>query len=189
MPIKKSDDELQIVWAEVYVPNVPDSDGDFMNAEEIRKMAYGFLAKGAVHQIDVQHDNNTYGCSVVESFVAREDDTIFIPDAWVVGVHVPNDVIWKMVKDGELNGFSMEAFAKKSATVLEIDIPPVVKGETDEVEAHTHSFEVGFTKDGEFLGGVTSLYDGHKHMIAKGTVTEMSAGHNHRFSVVEEMLG
>ena len=41
---KKSDAKKQIVFGEVYVPNVRDTDGNFMTAETIEKMAHDFLA-------------------------------------------------------------------------------------------------------------------------------------------------
>ena len=103
--IKKADDELQIVYAEVYAPNIPDSQGEFMQPTTIRKMAHSFLAKGFVNQIDTNHDNVTNGSYVVESFIARKNDPDFIEDSWVVGVHVPDSDLWAKIKKGELNGF------------------------------------------------------------------------------------
>ena len=41
--IRKTDDELQIVYGEVYAPNVPDVHGEFMTPVEVRKMAHRFL--------------------------------------------------------------------------------------------------------------------------------------------------
>lgn len=188
--VKKTDDELQIVWGEVYAPNIPDSQGDFMNAEEIRKMAYGFLASGKVKKIDVNHDNNLYGCALVESFIAQSGDPTYIEGSWVVGVHIPNPALWKLVKDGKLNGFSMEAMAVKKESLLELDIPSVIKGEVIKDDTgHSHEFEVSFDSDGNFVGGhTTKAEDGHFHMIVKGTVTETTAGHTHRFSFVEGLV-
>jgi hypothetical protein len=36
---KKADDELQVVYVEIYSPGVPDSQNDFMTKDEIRWMA------------------------------------------------------------------------------------------------------------------------------------------------------
>ena len=42
---------------------------------------------------------------------------------------------------------------------------------------------------GNFLGGMTNpAPDGHVHRIVRGTVTEPSNGHAHRFSFVEGVL-
>ncbi len=188
--IKKFDDELQIVWAEVYAPNVPDSEGDFMVPEEIRKAAYHFMCKGRLDQIDVNHDNELYGCHVVESFIAREDDPLFIPGSWVVGVHIPSPKLWGMVKSGELNGFSMQALAYRTPKELGYKLPSDVRGQTDFSHGHGHDFAVAFDDDGTFLGGATLAggEDGHTHAIKRGTITEPGPdGHVHRFSFVEEL--
>jgi hypothetical protein len=185
---KKEDAELQIVWGEVYAPNVPDSQGDFMTAEAIREMAYSFVKEGNMGAVDVMHDNKQYGCYIVESFIARDDDSVFIPGSWVVGVHIPNKSLWERVKNGELNGFSMEAIVHRVQTELEIDFPLTVVGYTDKVDGHAHSFMVRYDENGKFLGGITDQDEGHYHQIMAGTVTNKTNGHSHKFSIVEGVL-
>ncbi|MCO5157866.1 MAG: XkdF-like putative serine protease domain-containing protein [Aquamicrobium sp.] len=186
--IKKQDDEQQLVYGEVYAPGFPDSQGDFMTVETIQEMAHGFMRKGLVTKIDVQHSQQESGCYVVESFIAREGDLTFIPGSWVLGVKVPDPEIWSLVKSGELNGFSLDGFGVRVETVLEIDMPDLLQGETLEVEGHRHRFFVKFDRDGNFLGGHTDVVDGHMHRILRGTVTEDAFGHAHRFSFVEGVL-
>ena len=79
--IKKLDQDEQIVFGEVYAPDFPDSQGDYMSAREIKKMAYNFLQKGNVSNIDTNHSQVPNGSRVVESFIAREGDPIFTPGA------------------------------------------------------------------------------------------------------------
>jgi hypothetical protein len=191
--------ELQICYGEVYAPNRPDADGEFMTAESIRKMAHGFLREGRMAQIDVMHDNKVAkGCSVVESFIAPEDDKTFLPGSWVVGVHVPDPDLWGLIKKGTLNGFSMEALVNKEEMEVELDIPPVVRGRTSSPfgdadvvvkgEAdHNHEFFVTYDAEGKFRGGVTNFVNGHSHRILAGTHTEKSEGHLHRFSAVDNV--
>ena len=105
---KKSDNKKQIVFGEVYVPDVRDTDGEFMTAETIEKMAHNFLANKKNFEISKSHDGNTDKGCVVESFIAREGDPDFIPGSWVIGVHIPDVEIWKQVEDGTLTGFSIE---------------------------------------------------------------------------------
>lgn len=191
VPFKKTDDELQVVWGEVYAPGFPDSQGDFMTAEGIRQMAWNFMKKQALHKVDVQHCQQESGSYIVESFIAREGDPVFIPGSWVVGVKIPDPEIWGLVKSGELNGFSLDGFGIRRKTTLEIEMPEVLKGETDMVDDHTHGFSVRFGENGEFLGGETlPSLDGHMHAIVKGTVTEPAGAtpHTHRFSFVEGVL-
>lgn len=189
--IKKTDAELQVVWGEVYAPGYPDSQGDFMQPAGIREMAWGFMKKRALHKVDVQHSQKESGSYIVESFIAREGDPLFIPGAWVVGVKIPDPAVWALVKSGELNGFSLDGFGRRTPTTLEIELPEALEGETDEVAGHHHRFTVRFAADGAFLGGETAPGpDGHVHRIAKGTLTEPAGAvpHSHRFSFVEGML-
>jgi hypothetical protein len=107
MTFKAADDELQIVWGEVYVGDVLDSQGEFMTIDTVRKSAYEFMIAGRTLSIDVQHDNKSYKAYLVETFISRKGDPIYIPDAWVVGVYVEDRVLWQAIKDGDLNGFSL----------------------------------------------------------------------------------
>lgn len=197
--VKKIDEEQRIVWAEVYIPDILDSHGDFMTPSEIEKMAHDFLASGKVGEVDVNHDNDvTRGNVLVESFIARDDDTLFLPGAWVAAVHCPDDEMWERVKSGEINGFSMQAKVFMRPKEIEIDVPPEVRGVTMKAEGtdegstlHEHEYMVGFGEDGAFQGGET-LPDatGHIHRIKRGTVTEGGPkdGHTHRFSVTDALL-
>lgn len=189
LPIKKTDEELRLVYSEVFAPGFPDSQGDFMSAETIRKMGHQFLMDGLVDKVDVGHSQIESGCFVVESFIAREDDPVFLPHSWVVGIYIPDDTIWAAVKSGELNGLSLDGFGVRIPTTLEIDIPDVLTGLTTETDGHSHEFYVRFDAFGNFLGGQTSPspVDGHSHTIKRGTVTETVNDHNHRFSFVEEI--
>lgn len=187
--IKKLDEEQQLVFGEVYAPNFPDSQGDFMTAETIQNAAHNFLMNGYVANIDLNHTRELSGCKVVESFVAREDDSIFIPGSWVLGVKVFDPEIWGLIKNGELNGFSLDGSAIQVETELEIEIPLSLTGMTDDAEGHRHTFTVNFDNEGNLLGGVTGPGpDGHVHRIVRGTLTEMTEGHAHRFSFVEGIL-
>lgn len=192
--IKKSDDELQIVWGEVYIPDIPDSQGDFATAETIQKAAYEFIAKGKVNQIGIEHAPEKGKAVIVESFIARKGDPDFIEGSWVLGVHIPNETTWGLVKSGELNGFSFEGISQKQTKTVELTMPTLIKGETDTAVDHSHDFTVQYGPSGEFIGGMTSpAEDGHYHMITKGTATAVAAKadgteHSHRFSFVEGIL-
>ncbi len=191
LSIKKSDDDLQVVYGEVYAPNFPDSQGEFMTVATVRNMGWGFLMKGNVTKIDVQHNQKMAGCFVVESFIAREGDPTFIPDAWVIGVYVPDKELWGLIKSGELNGFSLDGYGARVATEITLEIPELLKGETDEVEGHTHEFYAVYDAEDNFVGGNTSkAEDGHQHVIISGTATEYAGNpsHRHRFSFVEGIL-
>ena len=126
-----------MVFGEVYAPGFPDSQGDFMTPDEIKKMAYNFLRKG----LDVEHRRQPLaepsGSYVVESFIARDGDPIFIPGSWVLGVKVPDQSVWQMVKSGELNGFSLDGFGVRTPKAFSIEMPELLKGETTVERDHS----------------------------------------------------
>lgn len=184
--IKKIDEDKQIVFGEVYAPvELPDSDGDVMSAESIESMAHLFMKNYRQGSIDVNHDNDIVPATVVESFIVRKGDELYIEGAWVVGVHIEDDEIWEGVKSGELNGFSLEGLAKATVKEVEIDVPASVSGKTIKEDGHAHKFTIRFDDDGVFLGGRTAVTNGHSHEITNGTLTEETNGHAHKFSYVE----
>lgn len=181
-------EEQQIVYGEVYAPNRPDAQGEYMTAGDIRKMAHEFVRKGKMAQIDVMHGNKLVsGASVVESFIADATDSRFLPESWVIGVHVPDSGLWNSIKKGDINGFSMEALVTRHDQDVDVEIPPVVTGLTSKSENHEHKFFVTYDAKGEFKGGVTDTVNGHFHSIVAGTHTQDAAGHRHRFSSVDNI--
>lgn len=181
--------EQRMVWAEVYAPSRPDVDGEYMSAETIRKMAYDFARDLRLKSVDVEHDNSVAeNVAIVETFIARKGDPDFIADAWVVGMHINDDQLWADVKAGKINGFSVEALVTKSPKMVEIEIPDEVVGKTSLEQDHDHQFMVKYSEQGRFLGGQTTPGpDGHVHLIARGTITEETNGHQHRFSSVDNV--
>lgn len=187
--IKKQEPEKQIVYGEVYAPTVPDAHGDYMSEEVIMETAYDFMKHQRLKKIDVEHNEHESGAYVVESFIARKGDPDFLPGSWVIGVHIPDPILWDQVKRGKLNGFSLMGMGLKKKTTVEIDVPDVITGMTTETEGHAHEFVVRYGENGKFLGGETTpAEDGHAHKIVSGTVTSEENGHTHRFSFVEGVL-
>lgn len=188
---KSVDQAERLVWAEVYIPNVPDSDREFMTPEEIKKMSYGFMRDMNLTSVDHQHDNVLVdGCCVIESFIARKGDPEFVEGAWVVGMHIDNDDAWERVEKGEINGFSMQAMVIKEPKDVILQMDDILEGFTmkSEKDQHFHEFLVSYDSDGNFRGGkTTKAEDGHFHLIRQGTVTMEAAGHSHRFAHVENL--
>lgn len=188
IPIKKTDDDRQLAYGEVYIPMIPDSQGDFMTEIEIEKMAHRFMKNQLLYGVDTEHDMADNGSVVVESFIAREGDPDFMKGAWVAAIWVP-DELWPLVKSGELGGFSMYGGGERIATMITIEVPDdgIMKGETTEMDDHIHKFTLRFDEVGSFLGGETNTVSGHSHTITKGTVTDKADDHRHRFSFVEAL--
>lgn len=188
VPICKTDDDRQLAYGEVYIPMIPDSQGDFMTEIEIEKMAHRFMKNQLLYRVDTEHDMADNGSVVVESFIAREGDPDFMKGAWVAAIAVP-DELWPLVKSGELGGFSMYGGGERIPTMITIEVPDdgIMKGETSEMEDHFHKFTIRFDNEGSFLGGETNTVNGHSHTITKGTVTDKESDHRHRFSFVEAL--
>lgn len=185
--IKSDTPDEQLVYGEIYAPMRPDSDGEYMTAEEIKKMAHDFVRRQKMGMVDTNHDNKLVeGASVVESFIARKGDPDFIEGSWVIGMHIDNADTWAAIKKGDLNGFSMEAeVLRGEPTEVTMELPPVVSGITSKSEEHQHNFYVAYSKKGDFLGGTTDMVNGHRHIIQGGTVTNTVEGHSHTFSSVD----
>ncbi len=200
--------EQQLVWAEVYVPGMPDSHGNVMTATEIRKMAHKFMKDALTQAVDVQHDGDeSRDLYIVESFVVDHDGHPdgYFPGSWVVCCHVEDPRIWQAVKNGELNGFSMEARVFMQDRLLEIEIPDEgLSGETELAaepgeDLHRHGFTVTFSLDGTFIGGQTTTNAGHFHPITRGSLTDglvpagttgkpLAGTHTHRYSMFDSIM-
>lgn len=113
--IQKTDSMRRLIFCEVYVPDIEDAHGHFMAREDVETAAHQFLASGATGNVDYNHDNEVNrGCFVVESFIVRESDPDFtIPGAWVVGIYVGDDELWKKILSGSIVGVSMEAWVTR----------------------------------------------------------------------------
>ncbi|GLY12222.1 XkdF-like putative serine protease domain-containing protein [Pseudobacillus badius] len=111
--INKEEEEQQLVYGLVYEPDVEDSHGDFMTAEEIEKAAHGFMKDA--RNIDKQHDFNAGVGEVVESYIAPADFTIgeqtITKGSWVL-VTKASDEIWEEIKKGAITGYSMAGTAE-----------------------------------------------------------------------------
>lgn len=182
---KQSKEEFQVVYGEVYAPNHVDTDWETMTAEEIREMAWNFLATKDMDNIDINHNLEKSGCYVVESFIARANDPDgFNEGAWVLGVRCTDD-IWKQVKKGELNGFSLYGTVKKFPAKVLIEVAKQIAGVTetstiDIIPYHEHTFIVNLNKSGRIVSGKTDIVQGHFHVITKSTATENELDHSHR---------
>ena len=106
VPIVKVDAEKRIVLGVVYEPDVRDTDGNFMTAEEIERWPT-VLENMRNTNIDRNHDDKPQYGVVVESFIARKGDPDFPPGAWVLGTHVIDDETWEAIKSGEITGYSI----------------------------------------------------------------------------------
>lgn len=103
----KIEEEKRRVLGVVYEPNVVDSDGEFMTAEEIEKAYYCFLQSGA--PIYVMHKERALA-RITQNYLAPCDLEIeghkVKRGTWLMEVEILDSHLWQKVKAGELTGFS-----------------------------------------------------------------------------------
>jgi len=180
--IKTVNAEKQVVYGEVYAPNVLDTWGELMLPEDVELMAHRFMKMAHMKEaIDTQHDNIPNGSYPVESFIAREDDPDYTPGAWVLGVKITDSGVWDAVKSGKLNGYSFESLCRGVPAVIELEVLRDNFGITEETAGHSHMFFAEVGDNGVVVTGRTTTVLGHDHLISEGTATDESFGHAHRY--------
>ena len=179
----------RVVFAEVVIPDRPNTYGDIHTPKQVKDIAYGFMKAGIGDTvgIDVDHDNEDLSGSikVIESFIAREGDPDFIEGSWVVGLYIGDDSTWNKVLDGDITGYSYEACMYSKDAEIEIPIVRTVAGFTakDVIDDHFHTFLVVLDMEGNVLYGSTNDVDSHTHSIMNNTYTEYGLGHSHRYNI------
>ena len=85
--------------------------------ETIEKLAHDFLSKGRVNSFTTQHLKDTNTISLIESWIKTSESDksnelgFDLPiGTWFVGCKVHDYGIWEEIKEGKMNGFSIESF-------------------------------------------------------------------------------
>ena len=166
-------------------PNRPNVYGDFHTKESVRQFAYGFMLNG--FGIDIDHDNVNVSSRVkiVESFIAQANDPRGFPEgAWIIGIHVLDDIIWDDILSGELTGFSYEAMVSVLGVTVNVEDVRELTGETFPAEdGHTHRWWARLDEDGRVIAGGTTVDQGHSHSIRTASRTELDENETHRHRV------
>jgi len=110
LEIAKADKTKQIVYGVFLWADKADTDGDIISAEDIEKVAHGFLVE--YRDIDEMHKKETLDAEIVESFIAWEDNIEYYgkmlkKGAWASAIHVNDKEVWDKVEKGEYKGFSV----------------------------------------------------------------------------------
>lgn len=115
--IKKTDEEQGIVYGIVYAPGEVDSQGDFADADEIKKAAYNFMKSLNVKNVDVDHSFKNEDAFVAESWIVKSGDSVFADEpegSWAVAIKLESEELRKSARDGDLQGLSMAGVANKT---------------------------------------------------------------------------
>lgn len=112
--IDKIDSGKHIIKGVVYKPDVDDTEGDHMSAEEIEKMAYLFMKRSSMNSVDTDHTYQYIPAYVCESYIARENDLDGYPGgSWIVCIKIEDDDVWAGVENGDYAGLSMAGVAQR----------------------------------------------------------------------------
>ena len=188
-------EEKRLVYGEVYSPYHIDTDGEAMTPDEIERMAHSFMMNGDCRKIDVSHNYQESGCIIVESFIARKNDSDgFLEGSWVLGVKVLPDDLWLQVKKGELNGFSFAGGVNKQKVKVKVQEVRKLEGTTEKstgglLPEHSHKIDLRFDETGNIIASKTSEDFGHSHDVLKATATESAFDHSHRMILIENGEG
>lgn len=110
---KAANDELMQVTFVAMVEGV-DAHSDFVDEEEIRKAKESF--NKSAQRCKMFHMWDTNGAEVIESYQSPVDfilnDRFISKGTWLMSFQVYDERLWKMIKDGEINGISIGAMAQ-----------------------------------------------------------------------------
>ena len=113
--IINTDDRLIGGWANV---EVVDKQGEFIPVEELVKAMIAYMSRGGV--IHYGHENKPIG-KVLYWDVRKYDDSksgVYIISQINRGYKI-DDIVWDMIKKGELKGFSIAGFGKIEKQLIE----------------------------------------------------------------------
>lgn len=106
--IRKADDEKQIVYGLVCVPDEVDTQGDVLTASAIEKAMENFMKWGCAPNVDREHDFNMRDAFVRESWLVKDGDPMFTEvGGWAVGIKIKNQELWDTIKSGQVQGLSL----------------------------------------------------------------------------------
>lgn len=174
-----------LVLGIVYDPTRIDTDQNAMTFEEIEKMAYNFVASGRLSEIDLMHDGRPTGSKVVDSTIIRWENPYFPVGAWVLGTLIYDSVLKADIQAGKFNGYSLEGTAFETTKYVIAQHPIKSEGTTEpstepEYPEHVHELTLKYDRFSNIIPAYTSEVLGHRHLMSKGTATEMADGHAHR---------
>lgn len=116
-------EDKHIIVGCALVPDKPiyrrDGDEEFyikFSAETIEKLAHQYLANDRVYSFSTDHKDVADDVYIIETWLKTsendksKDYDLDVPiGSWMVMAKVENDEIWNRIKEGELQGFSIEA--------------------------------------------------------------------------------
>lgn len=113
--LKSVNTELKQVLFIAMSPDEVDAHGDITSEDEVRKACQNYnLHCRKANLFHIIQETDTF--DIVESYIAPSDIQIgeyeVKKGTWLVNLQVYDDELWELVKSGEVNGVSINAWAK-----------------------------------------------------------------------------
>jgi len=119
------DEDQHIVYGPAMIPDLPiyryDESGEYyvkFSKDTVAKMAKTFLDR---HMFNIEHSSDARQVEILESYIVDKTAGLSpaqfssLPDGtWMVRAKVNDPALWQSVKDGKLNGFSIEGMISLS---------------------------------------------------------------------------
>jgi hypothetical protein len=109
-----------VMLAETKIPRYSPQLGKYFvkfTKETIEKMMKKYFKENKIHKVNVNHDSKQQKDKIymMESYIVGDRTTSNVfPDlpegSWVATFYVDNDEVWKEIKEGTYNGFSLEGY-------------------------------------------------------------------------------
>ena len=114
-------EDQMIVKGPAIIPNLKiyrNTDGEsyyaFLSKETTRRFAELLLNNKHSKKINLMHKDVFVDASIVESYFAKADNEFGVPeDSWIVSLKIKDAEVWSKIKDGTLQGFSIQAMFEK----------------------------------------------------------------------------
>ncbi len=92
-------------------PLAPDTQGDIYSREDIRRAAHGFMEKYRVLGLEHEDSLRDSQAVILESYLApvafKLNGQSVRAGTWLLAERILDDDLWKRIKDGELNAYSI----------------------------------------------------------------------------------
>lgn len=111
----------RIVVGAVLIPEETDLQGDIISVDSIEKAAHDYLSR--YRGTGVMHNDFKRSIQVVESYIAPVDFVLggqkITKGTWMLVFKILDDAIWSQVMKGELQGFSIGGYTRRTTAVTE----------------------------------------------------------------------
>jgi len=167
--VLKADAQKQVVLGVVFEPEVVDTQGDLVAAEEIERACHKFATdyRAGLTGLKLAHERTLDDgeAVLVENYIARqafsvEDQPVKV-GAWLQAWHITSAPLWAAVLDGTLTGFSFGGTGARVAEVAK-DAGELVR--IEESASEKFRFDLERTEDGRGLGIIGTREQGEKRV-------------------------